>query len=167
MQQAPLKKRRKMCTCCFGDGTPHYRNDTWCRLPYPVIHRLLQYLRISCSAKNDAHLCELRISTMLLRYSLDQTHFYDGVAIDSGVGWVWLHKFHIISLTNQTFKGANLEWSFTDDRKSALFDDVHWAYIRPHHAARVASDVVCEGAVTHSNVLATEGKCRLLRRNFQ
>lgn len=128
---------------------------------------LLQHLRIACSAKNDKHLTELRVSTMLIRQILDRgEHFYDGVACEGEIGWVWLHHFGYRAYKNITFANAKLEWSFYDGRPNPLFGDVTWAYISPKHVARVMSDVVYEDCskTRHSNVLATEGKCRLLRR---
>ncbi len=142
MQQAASKKRRKMCTCCFGNGDEHLPSH-WCHLPYPAMKLVLQHLRIACSAKNDAHLQELRVSTWLVKHTLDNnTHFYKRVAHDSDTGWVWLHNYKFVSLPNLTYRHvAKREWSFVDNRQTRLLPDcVTWTYVKPHRVARAVCD---------------------------
>ncbi len=149
MQQAASKRRRKMCTCCFGDGTSHCYSP-WCRLPYPAMKLVQQHLRIACSAKNDAHLRELRVSTWLVKSTLDHnTHFYDNVAHDVDTGWVWLHKYNYLSLKNITYRNANKEWSFADNRLPQQPECVTWTYVKPHRVARV----VCDAATNPNSLI--------------
>ena len=105
---------------------------------------VLQYLRIACSAKNDEHLRELRISTWLIKHTLDaNTHFYEGVAHDVDTNWVWLHKYGYLSLPNITYRNARQEWSFADNRRVLLQPDcVTWTYVKPHRVARAVCDAI-------------------------
>ncbi len=147
MQPAASKRRRKMCTCCFGGGDEHHPTH-WCRLPYPVTKLVEQYLRIACSAKNAAHLQELRCATWLIKTTLGgNTHYYDGVAHDYNTGWVWIHNYEYLALENLTYRTAKWEWSFADNRLYPLQTEcVTWTYVPANRVARAVSDATTNPA---------------------
>jgi hypothetical protein len=102
-----------------------------------------KYLRLAYAAANACFLVELRVSTWLLRHTVDRgCQYYEGVASD-GNGWIWLHRTGYCSRNNITFRTPHpsLEWSFHCNLQ-CLRNDVTWTYVAPCRAALTMSNVV-------------------------